>query len=83
MKTVIWSIAFTSTLSAAYSAKFRTAGIGTSAPKAKATVCVHVLSSKLGPIFASVRATRSSGFRYADMDWESSWAVDGVPEMES
>ena len=58
--TVTCKIAFKSTLPAAYSAKLRTAGMGTTAPRAKATVSVIVLSRIDGPIFASVLATRSS-----------------------
>ena len=42
-------------------AKFRTAGIGTKAPKANATVSVIALNAMDGPILATARATLSSG----------------------
>lgn len=65
--TVTCNIAFKSTLPAAYNAKFLTAGIGTIAPKANATVSVMVLNKILGPIFATVLATLSSAFKYKGM----------------
>lgn len=70
--TVTCSTAFRNTLPAAYSAKLRTAGMGTSAPSANAVVSVTVLSRIDGPIFASVRATRSSAERYCGVDPASS-----------
>src|ERR1700728_3368909 len=68
MKTVICKMAFNKTLPAAYNAKFRTAGIGTRAPRANATVSVIVLNKMDGPILASVLATRSSAGKYNGSD---------------
>jgi hypothetical protein len=63
-KTETWSNAFKKTLPAAYKAKLRTAGMGTNAPRPKATVSVTELNRIDGPIFANVRATLSSADRY-------------------
>lgn len=62
-KAVTCNIAPRKTLPAAYKAKFLTAGMGTKAPRAKATVSVIVLKRIDGPILANVLATLSSAER--------------------